>query len=151
MRSQIVMSRTHAIAEVVESLVANSARSIDGAIYRFNNPHLAAALSDAVRRGVMVRVILDRNKYEESRSTRELFSGGAIPFRLLPGRQGPGSKMHHKYVILDGKTLLTGSYNWTPESEEQNYENLLVLHEWEKIDLYRLEFEALWAESSPPA
>ena len=151
MRSQIVMSRTHAIAEVVESLVANSARSIDGAIYRFNNPHLAAALSDAVRRGVMVRVILDRNKFEESRSTRELFSGGAIPFRLLHGRQGPGSKMHHKFVILDGKTLLTGSYNWTPESEEQNYENLLVLHECEKIDLYRLEFEALWAESSPPA
>jgi phosphatidylserine/phosphatidylglycerophosphate/cardiolipin synthase-like enzyme len=151
MRIEAMLSRGESVAAGIERHIRSSAESIDAAIYRFNSPRLAAALGEAARRGVKVRVVLDRNKYEESASTRELFSRRAFPFRLLYGREGPGSKMHHKFAILDGNSLLTGSYNWTRESEEQNFESLLILHEWEGIEQFRFEFEALWAEASPPA
>ena len=55
--------------------------------------------------------------------------------------------MHHKFAILDGTVVVTGSYNWTLESEEQNYENVLVLREPELVKAYGPEFEALWAEA----
>ena len=58
--------------------------------------------------------------------------------------------MHHKFAILDNHTVLTGSYNWTPESEEQNYENLLVLREPAQVEAYQREFEALWEASREP-
>jgi len=148
-RSQVFTSRNHTIAEVIEGLVKKAARTIDGAIYRFNNPRLAAALGEAVRRGVKVRVVLDRTKYAESQSTRQVLSDGTVAIRLLNGRQGPGGKMHHKFVVLDGETLLTGSYNWTLESEEQNFENLIVLRDQESIALYQREFATLWAEAAP--
>ena len=147
-RSQVFTSRNHAIAEVIEGLIRKAARSIDVAIYRFNNPRLAAALGEAVQRRVMVRVILDRTKYAEAQPSSQFPSDGAVPFRLLSGRQDAGGKMHHKFVVLDGEALLTGSYNWTFESEEQNFENLSVLRDRESIVQYQREFEALWAEAA---
>ena len=39
--------------------------------------------------------------------------------------------MHHKFAILDGQTAITGSYNWTVESDEENFENLVILHDKE--------------------
>jgi phosphatidylserine/phosphatidylglycerophosphate/cardiolipin synthase-like enzyme len=55
--------------------------------------------------------------------------------------------MHHKFVLLDDRIVLTGSYNWTFASEEQNYENLLILQDRTLIDQYRQEFDSLWASA----
>ena len=58
--------------------------------------------------------------------------------------------MHHKFALLDGRTALAGSYNWTVESEEQNYEALLILREPKLLEVLRQEFETLWAEAAGP-
>jgi len=127
------------------ALVQDASSSIWGALYRFSHAGLAQSLKDAVRRGVRVRLVVDGNKYKESRATQELLSGAVIPFRLAFGRQGRGSKMHHKFVVLDQQTVLTGSYNWTPESEDENQENLLILRDPYPVEVYSKEFEALWS------
>ena len=150
MNAELALTRAGSIAGLIERLIEECKTSLDAALYRLNHPRLGKALEDAVGRGVRVRLVLDRNKYEESFATRELLSDRRIPFRLLYGRQGPGSKMHHKFAILDGRMALTGSYNWTLESEEQNYENLLILSEPENLEIFRREFEALWAEGAEP-
>lgn len=150
MNTEVILTRGSSVAEAIERLIRQATTSVDAALYRFNNPRLTRAIQEAVGRGVRVRLVLDRNKYEESRTTQELFADGRIPFRLLYGRQGPGTKMHHKFAILDGRTVLSGSYNWTLESEEQNYEGLLILCEPEQVKIFQQEFEALWAEATPP-
>jgi phosphatidylserine/phosphatidylglycerophosphate/cardiolipin synthase-like enzyme len=43
--------------------------------------------------------------------------------------------------------VLTGSYNWTTESEQENYENVIVLREPIQVQQYREEFEALWSQA----
>jgi phosphatidylserine/phosphatidylglycerophosphate/cardiolipin synthase-like enzyme len=150
MSIELILTRDASVAGRLEELIRAAKNSIDAALYRFNQPRLAEVLAEAVRREIRVRVVLDRSKYEESRSTRDLFSNGEIPFRLAYGREGPGSKMHHKFAILDGRTALTGSYNWTIESEEQNLENLLIIGNLDQVALYQKEFETLWAQAVPP-
>ena len=147
MDTEVILTRAGSVGEVIERLIKKVTTSVDAALYRFNNPRLVRTLEGAIERGVSVRLVLDRNKYEESPATRDLFANGRIPFRLLYGRQGPGTKMHHKFAILDGRTVLTGSYNWTLESEEQNYEGLLTLREPEQVAVFHREFEALWTEA----
>ena len=144
--SEVVFTRGGSVAEIIERLVQATSTSIDAALYRFNSPRLAGILEDALRRGLRVRLILDRNKYEATPATGRLLSGSRVPFRMLHGRQGEGSKMHHKFVILDRQTVLTGSYNWTLESEDQNYENLVMLRDPHPVRKYVEEFEALWTE-----
>jgi phosphatidylserine/phosphatidylglycerophosphate/cardiolipin synthase-like enzyme len=147
MSSELILTRTGSVIEAIERRMYDATRSVDAALYRLNHPRLVAALESAGERGLRVRVLLDHNKYDESRSTRELLAGSQIPFRLSYGRRGPGSKMHHKFAILDDRLALTGSYNWTLESEEQNYENLLIFDEPQHLQAYRQEFEALWEEA----
>ena len=55
--------------------------------------------------------------------------------------------MHHKFAILDGRTALTGSYNWTLESEEENYDHLVILQDPQVLESYRREFDLLWQEA----
>lgn len=34
---------------------------------------------------------------------------------------------HNKVIIIDGETVITGSFNFTKAAEEHNAENLLIL------------------------
>ncbi len=147
MNSDVIFTRSIAAASFIGQRIGNCTVSLDAALYRFNNPTLALAVSDAARRGVSIRLLVDQKKHDEDSKTQQLLRSGGFRFRLLNGRQGKGSKMHHKFAILDGLTVLTGSYNWTLESEEENYENLVILRDPNQVEAYRREFELLWEEA----
>jgi cardiolipin hydrolase len=144
MPAEILLSRSNSIADTIERLIRKNKTTFDAALYRFNNQRLARALAEAQERGIRIRLVLDHSRYEESRATQELLGAAPFSFRLVHGRQGPGSKMHHKFALLDDEVVLTGSYNWTLASEEQNYENLLILREPQYVKVYRTEFDTLW-------
>jgi phosphatidylserine/phosphatidylglycerophosphate/cardiolipin synthase-like enzyme len=70
---------------------------------------------------------------------------------VAEGRDGDDSKMHHKFAVLDGRLVITGSYNWTFASEERNHENVVLLQGHGLVRTYLHEFEALWAQSDEVA
>jgi phosphatidylserine/phosphatidylglycerophosphate/cardiolipin synthase-like enzyme len=43
---------------------------------------------------------------------------------------------HNKVMIIDGKTVITGSFNFTKAAEENNAENLLVIRDKKLADQY---------------
>jgi cardiolipin hydrolase len=148
MTPEVLFTRDGSVAERIERLIRGAGLSFDAALYRFSQERLALALGEAQEREVRIRLVLDRGKFEESRRSQQLVR--RLPLRLARGRDRGGSKMHHKFALLDDQVVLTGSYNWTQESEEQNYENLLILRQPEVVQVYRPEFEALWAEAEEP-
>jgi len=53
--------------------------------------------------------------------------------------------MHNKYAVIDGKTVITGSFNWTVSAEKRNDENLLVIKRLPAlVEAYEKNFEKLW-------
>lgn len=38
--------------------------------------------------------------------------------------------MHHKFVTIDGETLITGSMNYSKEGTNLNNENVLIIKDW---------------------
>jgi mitochondrial cardiolipin hydrolase len=148
MAAEVFMTREESVAARIERLIEQTTTSVEAALYRFNNPRLARILEDAARRKVEVRLLVDQGKYKDDKDTRKLLSDGSIPFRPLAGRKGSGSKMHHKFLVLDGRAVVTGSYNWTLESEEENYDNLIVLRDPDLVAIYRSEFEVLWRDAA---
>ncbi len=149
---EAVFSRADSIAQVVEDRIRSATDSIQAAIYRFNSRRIARALRDAHRKGVKVRLVVDRSRYVRSRATQELLASATYSFRLARGRDGEGSKMHHKFVVLDECAVLTGSYNWTCASEERNHEGLLILKGPALIEAHLQEFAELWEDGiRPPA
>ena len=57
--------------------------------------------------------------------------------------------MHHKFVIVDSKLLLNGSFNWTRQAITGNQENLLVINVPHVVEKYLEEFDKLWVEFNP--
>ena len=145
--AEALFTRTGSIADVIESLIGAATTSIDAALYGLSSQRLARALEEAQARKLRLRLIIDGNKYRESLRRQRLLAEQKLSFRLAFGRDGEGSKMHHKFALLDRKLVLTGSYNWTAASEEKNYENLLILRGPELVESYRAEFAALWDKS----
>jgi phosphatidylserine/phosphatidylglycerophosphate/cardiolipin synthase-like enzyme len=59
--------------------------------------------------------------------------------------------MHRKLAIIDGDTIVAGSFNWSPQAATSNYENLIVLSGSAERPLageYQIEFDAMWNDSA---
>jgi phosphatidylserine/phosphatidylglycerophosphate/cardiolipin synthase-like enzyme len=49
---------------------------------------------------------------------------------------------HNKIIIVDGATLITGSFNFTKQAEDTNGENLLIIAARPKlVEAYEKNFE----------
>lgn len=142
--AELFFAQETSIERILLDAISSSRASIHVAAYRLTNLHLAQALAEAFRRGLDVRVVLDAAKYEANPALAQLFSEHGVPHRPLAGRLGPPTKMHHKFAIFDGQMVTTGSYNWTEESEEQNFDELIILREEALVARYRNVFEHLW-------
>ena len=57
--------------------------------------------------------------------------------------------MHHKFMIIDGRTVMTGSYNWTRSAETRNEENLISVDDPQLAIRFTEEFERIWNLSEP--
>ncbi len=144
---ETLFSRRVSIASVIGREIREAEATIDAALYSVSSAPLLAALEQAARRGVRVRLLTDASKFKQSDGARNLLKLAHFPCRLLGGRAGGESKMHHKFLILDGAAVLTGSYNWTASSEDQHFENVVRISEPHTVQNYAAEFARLWREA----
>jgi phosphatidylserine/phosphatidylglycerophosphate/cardiolipin synthase-like enzyme len=64
---------------------------------------------------------------------------------------GNPAGMHHKVIIIDCRTVITGSYNFSSNARTRNDENTLILHSPEIAALYEQEFERVWTQAELPS
>ena len=127
--------------------IDNAKKSIDAAVYAFTSRPIAQALIRAKERGVKVRVVVDEKTALKGKFSKYKFLlKKGIRVKLVSGRERVGIKglMHNKFAIIDGKTVITGSFNWTASADYLNYENLLIIKSPELARIYECEFEKLY-------
>ncbi len=93
--------------------------------YSFTSTPIAQALVAAEKRGVKVRVILDKSQRSEKYSSADFIARAGIP-TYFDTRHAIA---HNKVMVIDGATILTGSFNFTKAAESSNAENLLVIRD----------------------
>jgi len=57
--------------------------------------------------------------------------------------------MHHKFALVDGRRLVTGSLNWTLTAVQNNKENIMVTEEPDLVMPFVQEFQRLWEANDP--
>ena len=80
------------------------------------------ALEDAHQRGVKVKVIVDSAR---KRLAYDMMQRAGCTFPLFASTCF--GYLHCKLAIVDGKTLITGSPNWSVSGFNTNYEDLIVV------------------------
>jgi phosphatidylserine/phosphatidylglycerophosphate/cardiolipin synthase-like enzyme len=91
--------------------------------YSFTSKPIAQALIDAKARGVHVEILLDKSNEQETYT--EL--GHLLTEGLMPHIDAQHAIAHNKIIIIDRRTLITGSFNFTHQAEVENAENVLII------------------------
>ena len=127
----------------------NSAKkSIHVAAYSFTSKPIAEALLNASKRGVEVKVVADEKSNSGKYSATTYLANNHIPIKL----DGNYPIFHHKFMVIDGTTLETGSFNYSAAAANKNAENVLML--WNVPDIasaYDKTWQSLWNEAQPLA
>ena len=137
------------IHQALDDLLGSAKREVVIAVYQFTSPELGKLVNKTAKH-VKVRVLVDEDQVQGKYSQAEQLKGDGIEVRYvkLPGYGAEREKFHHKFCVVDGETVATGSFNWTVLADEKNYENLLILRDPAIARQYAAEFDRIWADET---
>ena len=136
-------------------------RQLDLALFVFSAQNLADTMTGLQQRGVRIRLLADPGFASRSFSEvldllgvshsdhRCRLEAGNNPWnQALEGvgtpRLAAGDKLHHKYAVLDGQRVISGSFNWSPSAAFQNDETLLRIDSPLLAAHFTAETDRLW-------
>jgi phosphatidylserine/phosphatidylglycerophosphate/cardiolipin synthase-like enzyme len=119
--------------------------SLDLCVFTISDDELTRTIAAAHHNGVKVRILTDNDKSLDAGSDINLLADEGIEIRV----DQTENHMHHKFMIRDKKSLLTGSYNWTRSAERFNQENVLLIQDAGVVQPYQNEFTRLWHQLPP--
>jgi phosphatidylserine/phosphatidylglycerophosphate/cardiolipin synthase-like enzyme len=138
-------SRVERCDVLLINLINRANRSVYVAVYSFTRDSLATALISAKERGIEVRVVIERDRAYEQGSEYPRLKSAGVDVRL----DGNPNLMHHKFMVIDGYIVVTGSYNWSTAAEIRNDENIVVIFDRDVAQRFVQEFERVWQMASP--
>ncbi len=147
--------------DVIQDQLGSAQKTIDLALFVFSAQQLTAKLAERMSAGVKIRLLADPGFASRSFSEVLDLLGVALPDRFckfeagnqplitpLKGvgtpRLARGDKLHHKFAVIDNKTVITGSFNWSPSAAHTNDETLIVIHSARLAKHFTHEIDRLW-------
>ena len=121
--SHVYFSPKGGCTKAITDAIGQAKQSVLVQAYSFTSYPIAQALIDAQKRGVKVEAIVDGKQIHEKKTKLGLLAKGGVITYL----DGAHAIAHNKVMVIDGKTVITGSFNFTSAAEEHNAENLLIL------------------------
>jgi phosphatidylserine/phosphatidylglycerophosphate/cardiolipin synthase-like enzyme len=139
-------------------------KSIDIGMFGFYSQEAAEALVSqanaamAANGGVKVRVVLDAAQSMNAKFDKvpvaQWFLEHGIDVKMLagpnPGRDPMFEKQHSKFILVDGKFLMTGSFNMSLAAENFNFENENVVVDPTDVAAFVEWFERLYERGWVP-
>lgn len=114
---------TPAIRPLVVQAIEDATSTIDLELYVITDLGIVHALERAHARGVRIRMVIDPTQRPSDGPAAELRSRG-VDVRLYRGR---GELLHAKTMVVDGRTVVVGSANWSAGGFARNHELDVVL------------------------
>ncbi len=131
-----------------EDLIANqiqsARRELLVAIFIMTSQRLENLIVTAAQRGVTVRVKYDVNQASHASMQRVLGRFEEAGIECVPiSLRRSGSSMHHKFIVVDGLRVITGSYNFTAMAANFNYENCVLIESMQVARQFADVFDAI--------
>ncbi|OGO19062.1 MAG: hypothetical protein A2Z14_16055 [Chloroflexi bacterium RBG_16_48_8] len=129
---------------IIENL-RTAERSVEILAYAFTTDTIGETLLDLHQSGVEVRGVVEASQAQAAGSETPRLRLAGVDIRL----DGNPENMHHKVIIIDGVTVILGSYNFTRSAEEKNDENVLIFHDPALAAQFLIEFDRIYGSATP--
>lgn len=110
------------IKEQIIKELDSSSHSVFVAVAWFTEFSLFEKLTELLKKGIDVKLIVADDTINRN---------CGINFTEIPQNGGffkyiDGELLHHKFCVIDNRTVITGSFNWTNKAVHQNHENITI-------------------------
>ncbi len=134
------------VADKIVSMVEEAKQSIRFMAFSFTDDRIGEMVKNQAKAGLVVQGVF------ETRGADTEYSEYGRMRRARPALDvlldGNPYVMHHKVFILDDRTVILGSFNFTESADESNDENIVVIHDPTIAALYLAEFEQIYAQAT---
>ncbi|XP_034543076.1 mitochondrial cardiolipin hydrolase [Notolabrus celidotus] len=127
------------------SHILSASSSLDVCVFAFSNMDLSRAVLALHSKGVIIRVLTDKDYAAITGSQIGVLRKAGICVRCDTG----SVYMHHKFAVVDNRFLITGSLNWTLTAVQCNQENIIITEEPHLLQPFIEEFHKLWVKNDP--
>jgi phosphatidylserine/phosphatidylglycerophosphate/cardiolipin synthase-like enzyme len=131
-------------ASLIVYWIGQANLSIHILIYDLTLPEISQALTAAAARGVDVKIVMDNTQANSKYSQYAELTAAGLNVRLSKGAY----EMHDKLAIIDSRVVITGSFNWSQDANQNNDENLLIIDSPNLAAQYEQEFQVVWNASA---
>ena len=140
---QMAFSPRGKTLQLMLNTVKDAQESVYVAAFSFTNKAIAEALLEAHKRGVKIRVVADKKANGSQYTAAAFLATHGVPVRL----NGKYAVMHNTFMVVDGKHVQTGSFNYNAAAVNKNAENILVVRNMPALAVpYAAEWQRLWNE-----
>jgi len=134
------------VAGKIIARLKKAQKTIDFMAYSFTDDDIGQTVIDRAKAGVKVRGVFEASGSE----TKFSEYGGMKDAGLDVLQDGNPYSMHHKVFIVDGQTVIFGSFNFSQNADTENDENLLIVDEPALAQAFTAEFERVLAQAKNP-
>ncbi|MDX2244667.1 MAG: phospholipase D-like domain-containing protein [Leptolyngbyaceae cyanobacterium bins.302] len=155
---------------LISRTLTGAMKSIQMALFVFSDQHLVNQLEPVQQKGITIQALIDPGfAYRPYSEALDMMGVSLLddcrseennhPWKTAIATVGvprltPGDLLHHKFGIVDQRTTIAGSHNWTDAANRGNDETLLVINNEVVTAHYQREFERLYTNAIlgvPPA
>ena len=102
--------------------VGSAEKSIHFMAFSFTHDALGSAMRDRFESGIDIQGVFEERQISQYSEYEPMKAAG---MSVIQDRHK--GTMHHKVIVIDAATVITGSYNFSKNAEERNSENLLII------------------------
>jgi phosphatidylserine/phosphatidylglycerophosphate/cardiolipin synthase-like enzyme len=143
---QILFAPEDRIVAALAVALSSAQKSIQFMAFSFTLDDVAGVMQQKADVGVSIQGIFETTGSETQTSElRPLLCSG-----LEVKQDGNPFVLHHKVFIIDGKTVIAGSFNFSAGARDENDENLIIITDPDLALQFQEEFSRRWAEAKVP-
>ncbi len=122
---EVAFSPNNGATTTVINAIREAKQTILVSAYSFTSKDIANALLQAKQNGISIKIILDKSQASQKYSSATFFANQGFDLRIAVKY----AIYHDKVMIIDDKTVITGSFNFTKAAESKNAENVLIIRD----------------------
>ncbi len=129
------------IEDKIVNYINNSKKEILLAAYNLSSKKIINSIINVYKKGIKIKILLDGKIFKKKKYILKKIIDLNIPIKINLNY----NIMHNKFLIIDTKSVETGSYNYTFSANNFNAENIVYFNCMPNIaNKYRKEFFRLW-------
>lgn len=139
----VLFSPDDLVVDRLSMLLGEAQQSIYFLAYSFGSNDLGNIIREKAAQGVVVGGVLESDQVSSEQANPnqaeelKLFRQAGLDIRL----DGNAEIMNHKIMIIDGRIVVMGSYDFTNRAETENDENVLIIYNEKIAQKFMEEFQ----------